>query len=278
MFYSSAEIDEDLKCAFCKERFLDVVKIVSGCGESICGDCYEELKENVDKRGEFKCKACESSHTMPHEGFMDNRSLRRILKRNKIEKPLIEEAKTLKRLVESLPGQLSDLESFDDRDYIHEYCDQLEVEIIEEIDSLVKLLNDIQKDLLEQAREYRKQCLDSLSTRTSAQVENQTNGELEALSKEISKFNYNWKTFFNQAEANSSHKEIEAALCLAKEYEERISAFNRKLKRTALNGRVMEFKASHSFHGDPSSLRKHFCLSIRDDQTRGEYFVFIKKN
>ena len=281
MFFRSAEIEEDLMCAYCKKKFVDVVKIVPSCGESICGDCYEELKEGMEESFTFKCQACKKSHKMSEDGFIDNRSLSRMLKRQKIDKPLTEEAAKLKRMVNALEAQVRGLQSFDEQDYIHHHCDQLEVEVIEEINSLVKQLNEIEEDLLKQIREYRKRCLDAMTTRSTKRSQaNEQDQTFESIDvrEEIDKFQARWNEYFNQADVIVKNIDIDDALKEAKDLEIRLHSLERALKSNALDGQILSFKANHSFIGDLNTLRRWFVLSAqKQGKTSNEmrdFFMF----
>ena len=105
--YSSDEIDEELKCSLCHEKFTDVVKLLPGCGESICGRCYEELRG----ARELECRVCRQVHTMPAGGLVDCKGLARMLKRRRIARPLREDARVLRDRFATAPLTLTRLKS-----------------------------------------------------------------------------------------------------------------------------------------------------------------------
>ena len=63
--FNPAGVEEMMKCSFCKQRFINLIKQVPECAESICGECYEEVKNMASDSGEYKCKVCQEVHLMP---------------------------------------------------------------------------------------------------------------------------------------------------------------------------------------------------------------------
>ena len=104
---------------------------------------------------------------MPERGLDAVKSLGRLLKRRKVEKPLSEPARRLKALLGSLSLELRALEAFDEREHVNHHCDQLEVEVVEEIESFVEQMNAIRAGYLEQIGAYRTELLDRCSAGSS---------------------------------------------------------------------------------------------------------------
>ena len=75
MYYHSTDIDQDLRCYPCKQEFSDVVK--SMCGESICGDCYEDILAQLPENRKFECPVCSETHEMPIGGLPDSKTIGR---------------------------------------------------------------------------------------------------------------------------------------------------------------------------------------------------------
>ena len=57
-----------MSCSFCNERFSKSNKLIHECGkrESICGDRYEMLREEMHEKSNrhYKCPPCDEEHTM----------------------------------------------------------------------------------------------------------------------------------------------------------------------------------------------------------------------
>ena len=188
MYYKPEEIDESLKCSICHLQFVDVVKLLPDCGESICGDCFDALKSEVNESGEFMCQVCQETHLMPKKGLADNKSVLKMLKSTKMEKPLSEQATTLKSALKSIESQIEAIRAFNGADHVNHHCDQLEIQVQDAIESAAKRLSQVEEDLLKQINEYRQRCLDSMPTVSNSQNHCETDPDLELLSKEVGLF------------------------------------------------------------------------------------------
>ena len=105
-----------ITCPFCQTKFSDVVKIIPECGKLICGACHDELSESLDESKRYKCEACKEHHVLPEDGMLVCTILANLL-RHPIEKPLSEQAKKLKQLLEIVQEELANLQAFDSRDF-----------------------------------------------------------------------------------------------------------------------------------------------------------------
>ena len=240
MFYDPADIEKLLECSYCQQKFVDVVKLLPGCCESICEDCHQEILDNRTQLGDFKCKVCQSVHLMPEAGLPNNIGLVRILKKPKIQKPMNEDARMLKDKLTSVQEQIKSIKTFDARDHINLYCDQLELEVREAIDSAVKALNEIETDLLNDIKAYRKKCLDSLAINETQSPD--MDEELNTITEEINEFRNKWNDYFNRIEALARDKEIDDALVEVQEFEIRIGKLDAIKKSSVFNGEKMVFR------------------------------------
>ena len=232
MFYNSADIDEELHCSFCKQKFKDVVKLVPICGESICGECSDALLEGMNKAREFKCQICQKKHTMPAEGLTEAKSLSRMLKKRKLDKPLTNEAKKLKSELVDVQKQLSALKSFEPRQHVEDYCDRLEKSVIGSVGCLILNFNLIKEQLKKEINEYRQQCLETAvvvpgpKTRArSHEVAKRAESDrkkLDMFSPEIELLSKKWNDFFNRPDMIASDSEIRVALNLATDWTQKL--------------------------------------------------------
>ena len=78
MFFQSTEINKLLVCSNCESKFIDIIKHTP-CGNSLCIDCYNDIKLTLNEREEFKCKPCGQVHKMPKEGLPDSLLLMKML-------------------------------------------------------------------------------------------------------------------------------------------------------------------------------------------------------
>ena len=127
-------------CPFCRNKFSDVVKLIPDCGNFICGACCQELADDLDVWKRYKCEACNDHHMLPGNGFPVCKQLVGLL-RHSAEKPLSEQAKKLKLLIENVQEDLARLEAFDPKDHIEHHCLQLEHEVSQTAASAVKHIN-----------------------------------------------------------------------------------------------------------------------------------------
>ena len=196
--YNPAGVDETMKCSSCKEEFIDVIKFVPECGESICGRCYERTDLDEDNQSTtYRCKACKEIHTMPNKGLPDNMALLRILNEKNFEKPLSDQAKSLKAQVELIQSRLQDLNTFDGIEYINNNCSSLELEITVAAESARKHIDKMEESLLKKINDYRQECLDSLPNESS-------NQSLKALTSETDAFIHKWTSLFTRLDVLAS--------------------------------------------------------------------------
>ena len=120
MFFEENQINEALRCPYCKNKFNDPRSIE--CGISLCIQCIE-LLTNKDANG-FKCPICKDFHEKPKKGYSKNLSLSKLcdMKPSEISRgPL---ADTLKAQLDEIKLKLDRLDK-DNKlgaDKIKEYC------------------------------------------------------------------------------------------------------------------------------------------------------------
>lgn len=199
---------------------------------------------------------------MPANGLPDNAGLTRSLEQTRIEKTLSGQAGLLKHQLASIQEQMRTVKAMGKKERVNVYCDQLELEIREAIDSVVRNLSEIEQDLLKEVQTYRSECLDSGSA--------ETEGHLDALSNEIRQFSSQWNNdFFSKIEAVATDAEIQSALSKAEEYETRIRAIDVKLRFSALNRKLRVFKPKPSLF-DKKKLFERYDLSLKIETTKGK--------
>ena len=248
--YNPRGIDEMMKCLFCQKGFVDVIKLVPECGEPVCGECYEDLRQSLcNESSKYKCQACEGVHTMPDSGLQDCRILLRILEQKNFEKPLSDQAKSFKKQVELIKRKIQDLDSFDGLEYINHQCDSLELEVREAVESAHKHINEIKENLLKEINEYRQECLESFPSQSS-------NQSPQALSSEADDFIQRWIDYFACLEVLASDKEIDEALNQANSLNSRIQLMETELGIMALKYKQLEFKLNGTFFDDKNCFGK----------------------
>ena len=141
MYYSSDSVEQILKCDYCKESFVEVVKLVPDCGSSICELCYDSVRDSTNALNEFRCRACGETHEIPPNGLGDVKLLMDMLKIKQAAKPLNDKERELKLLLERVNGRIRNLRSFDGQEEINAYCDMLQIEVIEAVESACMHIN-----------------------------------------------------------------------------------------------------------------------------------------
>ena len=74
LFYEADEINEQLICPYCKNKYNDP-RVVE-CGASFCMSCIESL---VKEGGNgFDCPVCDDYHILPNQGWYKNLNLEKL--------------------------------------------------------------------------------------------------------------------------------------------------------------------------------------------------------
>ena len=296
MFYEVEKVQKHLCCTFCDHQFSDVVKLIPECGNSICGECEDQLRDKLDKLpAQYTCKACgEEDHTFVAKGLPINKSLMDLVKTAPRERPLSDQSKKLRELIEKVDEEIQKLTSFIPEQYISEHFDQLEDEVNEAAESGIKHLNEIRSDLLRQIQERRQECLDALLVKSSIRMKEtkeppvnetaQLSTQLQArdtpsklqqkigkLSRETSEFVHKWEGYFKRVESYASEQEIAGALDQAEAVLQEIEKFGEASKLEATKERWIRFEANNLFSKTKHHLGKLASYSVTNDEhKRGE--------
>ena len=262
-------------CPFCQIKFSDVVKLIPDCGNFICGTCYDYVIESVGQSRTFKCQACDCLHVLPESGLPSCKQLVGLLQ-NPIEKPLSDQAKKLKLLIETDQEELIKLEAFNPRDHIEEHCVQLELEVNQTAESAVKHIHEIETDLLNQIQTYRQRCLEALTapspvslTRRQHQrdaLADEMKGRLASLQREMAEFKGTWDGYFKKLDVMSTDTAIDSAIQQANILQSRLKSLDQEMRSHALSGSVMQFNPNASFHSTRDHLGQLVEVSTRVNQ------------
>ena len=228
-------------------RFVNTIKLVPECGESICGDCCEEITIMTNDPGKYTCKACKGVHSLPESGLPDCKALLRILRQKNLEKPLSDQANSLKDKVDVIQNRLQDLKSFDSLDYINLQCDSLELEVREAANSAYQHISEIEEHLLKEINDYRQECLNSLHSYSSKQ-------SLGVLSSEADAFIQRWTDYFSRLDVLASEREIGLAFSQANSLNTKIQSMEEKLRAETLQYKSLRFKLNESFFQEKTCI------------------------
>ena len=223
MFYSASTIQNHFKCELCLIKFShrSSVKVIPECGATICGDCHDNLNESLDDSSRFECRACGKSHTMPSVGLADVKFIMDMLKFQAQEKPLSEEAKRLKQLIEDVQEKINRMKAFNAQDTINIFCDSLQLQVMEVADSTVSQVNKLAAEYVKEINGYRQELLlqlgsradssDQASTQTVKASCDQAFRELAEISKRVDEQSRKWGLYFTQLSEVASDADIQRA-------------------------------------------------------------------
>jgi hypothetical protein len=160
MFYIEQDINENLKCQICKNKF-ENPKILP-CGESICNECLPvEINYSNNEEQAFICNICNQEHLISANGFPPNKCLAKLLENTPIEfyrgrshEQLKEKSKELKHEI----GQLKELIEMP-KEIIKNNCNLLREQVRFSVESTEIKLAKAAEQLLKEIDNYEDQCL-----------------------------------------------------------------------------------------------------------------------
>lgn len=239
MYVPYGDLEEQLKCSFCKLRFDKVAKSLL-CGESICLTCEEEIKFNLDKNNEFKCKleACQKMHKMPQNGFPLNSAVIRMLQN--IKPTEIYRGEKYENLKSSLANLKINVNEFNyylenKNETIKDYCKNLRSEVIACKESFIEHIENESKKLLDEINKYEQELIDRLSI--PANINNMKS--LYELVQEINEFRQKCEKSLN--ENKLKEVEIDEALKKLEKYTESLVKYQKDFKNDLFQNKYLNF-------------------------------------
>lgn len=111
MFFKEDEINDELKCPKCSNKYTD--PRILPCGETYCNACIHDLAESVDKSSLINCQTCGSSHQVPdaENGFPSNLVVARLLKKNSSEVYRSQNVEKLKEFLKKIQSEILEFEN-----------------------------------------------------------------------------------------------------------------------------------------------------------------------
>ena len=242
MFYPTSLIDECFKCQYCQTKFTSVVKLIPDCGHSICIDCYDDLWDSLDESNRFNCKACHQDHTMSSTGFLDNKCVMSFCKVQPVEKIISDEAKTLRQSLKEAADKIDEIKTFDTKSAINNYCDQLQSQVMDMVDSAVKYINIQGGLLIKEINDYRQDLLlnsESLDTSDLSNVDKPESSEtrslfrkLSEISNEVDLINNSWSKYFNQMDVLAKDVDVQSTQRRVNEVKEKLAELREDMFRS----------------------------------------------
>ena len=254
MFYEEKPILNMLKCSFCKEPFIDIIKCLP-CGQSICVDCSSQLQ--VNNYREFKCKQCNLTHKMPKRGLPNLSQFMKLLEIK--SKPVSRgpKAEELRQFIFLLNNEKSEFKYvFNNKEKaIRTYCDSLRYEVTVNHESAVEHLNTLLKEKIKQIDDYEQELLDFNSNKTKQNEENESK---ETITNEIDSFTREWQNYLEQVSLDE--KEILKANEKAAKLKEKLEECQRDFSDFVFKNNYLKFNENETFHksnGHLGNLRSY---------------------
>ena len=176
--------------------------------------------------------------------------------RSKTEKPaphdelLAQPLSFLQVLIQEVEEKVLTVESIDELEAINDYCDSLEIQVMETVDSAVRQLNRLQDELLKKINDHRKE-LTELRTKadtTCRGAKNKNRQDLDALSQQLNKLRSDLSELFNRPNKSAVDDEIERAHSQIRELSLGVSLAKNRVKRELSNGRVLQLEENSLFY------------------------------
>ena len=249
MYYDSNVVEIVLTCTFCRSKFSGLVHLIPECGNSICAECHEDLKAELDSEAKYKCRVCSAFHTMPQPGLALNNALMHMLQVKPEQKALPENALKLKQDIEYARSKAERLELIDEAEEINTHCDILALQISEAVESGVKHLNRVGQDMLKDVEEYRARLLGNSSSANFRRYSNDPDyfKAVGRLKKQITTCGKRWNERFSSITQLVRDTEIEAARYQVKNLSEDLNDLEVKMKDLMFQERVLRFRVDSKF-------------------------------
>ena len=241
---------EIFNCSFCKKNFIDVIKFIQDCMNSICCECYQAILDEAEHSWTFKCKICDIDHDLPKTGLSDDKRLLKMLQtRNKGK---IEQAQSLRILLGNMIMELNHLELFEKNILVDEYSEKLEQSVRETADSAIRHIEHIKDQLIEQIRIYKEQ-----NEQNNPDVYYQLCNRRDELSINIRAFEDEWSQYFDRWDVQKTEAEIMTAQTQANDFSGLVQELLAKMVEVS-KGQLLEFKVNDAFFKETTQLGRLF--------------------
>ena len=126
MFYPKFQLD----CSYCKKEIKETAKLLE-CGESVCVDCENSIKDSLDKNGQFKCKVCDRLHKMPNDGLLLNMTFEKMKNQQPINPSVALKLEELENKLKETKTKFNEFKYyFENREEkVREYCKNIRLEV-----------------------------------------------------------------------------------------------------------------------------------------------------
>ena len=248
MLYGEECVSIFTRCQMCKSKLKEAKILLCGV---YCENCVTQITRNADKITRvFDCVSCRRIHQIPEDGFMRWDALDEFYSK---ELPLEdiyrgESAERLKKSLNEIRNCIEGL-SFSiatSVDEIREYCLNLRNQVALETELVIKQLQDLSDELINDINNYEAKCIANIES-------DELNKEkFNNLLNEMKFFHREWSEYLKKhqlqevdiAKANEKANELEKKFLKEKVYLDRLI-----LRNKSLSYRKSDSKIDHDFLG-----------------------------
>jgi len=147
------KINALFNCKICKNVLVD--PILLPCGETVC-------KVHQDKVSKGKCMSCSGTHTVPKEGFPENRIVKNQLDlgANKICLN-VSQFNDYNKIIQNLNNNLKEIEAIrkDPKNYVGEYFGELTRQVDLRRETLIEDIHKYSDELIQKIEKLKQDCV-----------------------------------------------------------------------------------------------------------------------
>ena len=181
----------------------------------------------------------------------------------------------IKEQLATVKDKLNTLKSFDRREHVNVYCDQLDCDVLTAFESARKRLNEIEQEMLKEIGDYRQKCLDDCSAVSSAQAtkttKDQCNSQSESIQKQIEKLEKEIGAFSEECAGYMGRLDEQNATATNKAHNliKKADSLKRAIVGQVFSGKLMVFKPHTDFFDDNSHLKGLYNFKLHFESMTG---------
>jgi len=193
MTFQFEKINALFKCKLCKVVLVD--PIILPFGETVC-------KAHTDEISKGKCMSCSGTHTVPKEGFLENRIVKNLLE-NRVNKINLNfsQFNDYNKIIQDLNKNLKEIEAIrkDPENYISEYFGELTRQVDIRRETLIEDIHKYSDELIQKIEKLKQDCV--VKSREASKITD----ELDTIKSKMNDLN----SMFNSLEIDDiKHEEI----------------------------------------------------------------------
>ena len=252
-------LEEDIKCAICKEILLDPVSL-NCCGENVCKKHIDEILSKQAKN-EIACPLCKSD--IQNQKFHINKAMKSLIERElhkiKINPEHENLLKSFKEKIKMFEAMQSDPETF-----IFEESAELRRLVDLDRENAIKEINELADDLINKLKSYENQLKENTKSDSNLVDSKST---LEKMKKELDEYEKCLKSVFN----TENDRKIKS-----EEVQKAIQLLNREIENYKY--KLFENK-SYVYEPMTDEFKKYFGkLTIKNKEVDNESIQLLAEN